>query len=673
LEDAIRAARSGLVDDVLVFGNARPYPGALLFRSADVEGTSDRHVLNEISPTVERLNAESQSHARIPRNMLIPMPHDRKGLEKSSKGTVLRRTAEERYTDSIAAAYVDNRTSSEEIPDDQVSGEIRRIVTSVVSQNHSNDNNPSTLTDDTDLFAYGVDSVASIQIRQAISRLVPGQSVLPLNVVEDAGSISRLTRVVLQMRSGGPVETDGAVAAQHQLMLDLVKEYGVFNDRERPRSSPTALAETETEETTSDRNTAGIQVLLSGPTGSLGSHILHQLLSDRRVSKVHLLVRGASPGAARERVLKALSDRRLSVPDFDRRTVVWQCNKLSEASLGLSGDDYQHLARSVDVIVHLAWSVNFLLPLRSFATHLTGLRNLLNLALSAPTPPAFIFCSSVAAISNCQTTVPEEIVSDPCVSGPTGYARSKWVAEAVCGRAHEDTPLRGRVSVARVGQLSGASDTGMWSRTEAYPLMLSSVAATGVLPALKGEVLNWLPVDVAARAFVEDALLADTRDKGEEDGMEGSKAPGNGGGTAVPVHHVLNDDHGVRWTDLLAWLSRRESFQVVAVDEWLARLSNLPDDQSESKHHPALRLLGFWKSAYGQRRPEPTKGTHVARAVGEDQGRQAQSHLDHDERVSPTTEYDMSRTRARMPSLRSCPRVDGPYMRKLWAWIKENV
>lgn len=77
------------LDDVLIFGNNRPFPGALIFRSEASMSISDADLLYEITPVVDKLKNGAQDHSRIPPNMLVPMLHQDKGLEKSSKGTII--------------------------------------------------------------------------------------------------------------------------------------------------------------------------------------------------------------------------------------------------------------------------------------------------------------------------------------------------------------------------------------------------------------------------------------------------------------------------------------------------------------------------------------------------------------------------------------------------------
>ena len=67
-------------------------------RARDLE---DNTLIDEIWLSMDKLNRQSQSHARILRNMLVPMQFREHPLEKSSKGTILRGRAEDRYRSEI--------------------------------------------------------------------------------------------------------------------------------------------------------------------------------------------------------------------------------------------------------------------------------------------------------------------------------------------------------------------------------------------------------------------------------------------------------------------------------------------------------------------------------------------------------------------------------------------
>lgn len=160
LEDAIAACPE--VRDCLIFGKGRQCPGALLFREVNSPGMGDVEYLDQVWPLVQKLNEEGQNHTRIPRSMMFAMPTSEPPLEKSSKGTVLRRQAEERYESIIEMAYQNQRTQNRSsVPDHDLPLAVLEIIKTVVEPK-------DVIPDDGDLFAHGVDSVACMQIRASL-------------------------------------------------------------------------------------------------------------------------------------------------------------------------------------------------------------------------------------------------------------------------------------------------------------------------------------------------------------------------------------------------------------------------------------------------------------------------------------------------------------------------
>jgi thioester reductase-like protein len=118
------------------------------------------------------------------------------------------------------------------------------------------------------------------------------------------------------------------------------------------------------------------------------------------------------------------------------------------------------------------------------------MRNLLDLVARSRNPnTTFFFCSSLASVLGetdpPDDTILEEPTLDPSTASHVGYSQSKWVTERVCHAAATSTgPLRGRVSVLRVGQLCGDTQTGYWNEKEGWPLLIRTAQSTGCLPLL---------------------------------------------------------------------------------------------------------------------------------------------------------------------------------------------
>ena len=651
LESAI-VASTPLISEALVFGDGETYPGALIFRSKEAEAMRDEEFVEQVWEVVQTVNEDSQEHAKLARSTLVPMSSEAGNkLEKSSKGTLLRKQAEEKFRHIICKAYSTEVEDTPFVPDDKLQETILETVKSIVRGGEQ-------LTPEADLFSFGMDSATSMQIRSRLRRLLPRRTEeLPLTVVEDNGNVNGLSKFITQRRHGDAQSPSND--NDHALMQELVDRYSTI---QQPPNLPSGNHQSNG---TSDKRQI---VVLTGATGALGCHVLAQLVASPDVAKIYCLVRGATAHAARERVSKGLEHRGLAplptMSSESEKAIVVPA-RLSAFDLGLSSAEYDRIASNTTLILHLAWSVNFRLRLANFEKEsIASVPSLLHLALSSPrpVPPAFVFCSSLASASSyaisspshapkSSITVPEEIIDDPAAAAPLGYARSKWVAEHVCHRVAQTTCLRGRVGVLRVGQLAGDTERGVWNAKEAWPLMLSSVRDTRTLPALRGEVLDWLAVDVAARAVVEAAMTMTKREKnglGEGDGMKEVEGKLEGGqGEAIRVFHVLNEHLTPTWMDMLGWLGRKEEFQVVEPREWLRRVEELREERPE---HPVAGLLGLWREAYGNEK----RGN----------GRMEQKD---------TPRFAMEKSKGALPTLRSVRPIDVEYFEKVWEWIKTNM
>lgn len=227
---------------------------------------------------------------------------------------------------------------------------------------------------------------------------------------------------------------------------------------------------------------------MTGATGSLGAHILSQLVKKTKVRRVWCLVRATSPLAAQTRVLSTLSSKCVASLTADELGKI-SClpADLSLPTLGMDEDVVRQLKDALTTVIHAAWAVNFNLGVRSFESHhIRGTYNLLNFCLATRTvqPSRLFFCSSISAAAGTPipATVRETYVENLEHVQGMGYARSKVVAELIVKAAAERTGMHARVL--RLGQIVGDTEHGMWNTTEAIPLMIQSVNILEALPAL---------------------------------------------------------------------------------------------------------------------------------------------------------------------------------------------
>ncbi|PSR99252.1 hypothetical protein BD289DRAFT_361380 [Coniella lustricola] len=614
---------SRILSDAMIFGTGREAPGLLLIPRWDGDQLSSAQVIEELWPTVAAMNAETQSHAKLAKEN-IAVVRVKNGetavLPKSSKGTIMRRKAEKMFSSEIEALYNGGPTEEDsfrdEIPDSEVPSELQKLFDDVLGR-HVNTSR--------DLFAQGVDSIACSRLRQRILKAFfpKSDTLIPLNVIYDQGSIERISSYILRLRHSNdltvvPNGAAGEEVNEEQLMLDLVEKY------RHAIQSPTGSFDLHN----------GCVVVLTGVTGFLGTHILDLLLRDNKAAKIVCLVRAQNPEDAHGRVMESLVSRDLRSVDEvfeDDKRIVCLPYDFSAPRLGLADAEWKQLAREATIIIHSAWPVNFSLKLNSFEDQLQGLCHLLELRDTTVNSAArFVFISSIAAVSSADhhdRPILETLSSEPEDASPRGYSRSKWVAENICAMAKvEKSPI----IIIRVGQLCGNSQ-GVWNTTEAYPIMLSSSKITGCLPDLADEALSWLPVDVAAQAVLD--LSFQTRETPSGRGARYAK---------MPVYHVCNTHIEPTWTDMVGWLAKEASIakiQIVSPQDWLRRL----EAALEHRNHPARSLLHVWQSAYSRERAGHGAVFDTKRADDASQTMRT---------VKPLTKEDLLR---------------------MWTWIQSNV
>lgn len=222
------------------------------------------------------------------------------------------------------------------------------------------------------------------------------------NFVYEHPTIASLAEYVLAIVEGG---LDGAAAKSWTGadITDFLARY-TTNFPEHVASSPA-----------SDKDV----VLVTGTTGALGSALLARLVGTDSVARVYAYNRPSRQHAGvLERQKEALKSRGYDPEIATDPKVVMVEGELTGAGLGVEPVLEEEIRRSVTHIIHngkkhrspccvpcadrnlIAWRVDFNLSLASFDTAISGVRGLVDFALSSPQPrpPHLQFTSSIGVL-----------------------------------------------------------------------------------------------------------------------------------------------------------------------------------------------------------------------------------------------------------------------------------
>lgn len=556
---------SPLIQECIVFGDGKPQVGALILPSdSGAELSKDRKAfIDAIWPVVADANSRAPTHSRILPEMIEILPHGTE-IPVATKMSILRPACYRKFADIIEAVY-DRFERGTGAPKRDINdqGEMETFLADTI-RGALGDKAASGLEPDTDLFAFGVDSLQATRVRNVVQKsLELGDATLGQNIVYDYPSISQLAAHLLAVKAGNG-DSGKSLERAHASMTAMVDKWSAQVDRAAAAQGG------------AESMPAKEVVVLTGATGSLGAHILDQLLRRPEVGEVICLARAKSHDEATSRVAASLKLRHRNVP------ARWSALAAdpNRPDLGLTPAEYESLRTRATSIIHNAWPVNFVLSIDSFDEHVGGAVNLLNLALRSPkaVKPAFFFSSSVGTRQGRgDTFVGEDFSTDPATAGGMGYGQSKWVVEKVLERAGDVA----RIGVLRIGQLVGDTEYGVWNETEAWPLMFRSANVVGTLPTLE-ERPQWLPVDMCGRAIADLVVASEALTQPHAD-----------------VYHVLNP-HEADWNVVLSGL-QQGGLKFTSVDSktWISALAKSNPNVEEN---PTFKLLGFYEKRFSTER-----------------------------------------------------------------------
>ena len=321
-------------------------------------------------------------------------------------------------------------------------------------------------------------------------------------------------------------------------------------------------------------------VLVTGATGSLGSHIVEHLSQLPQVKTVVCLNR-RSTADPYMRQIQALESRGISTAGVPKMEVIEADS--TKPMLGLEKEQYDNIAAKVTHIIHNAWPMSGKRPLKGFEIQFKAMRNLLDLTSAAASAQgsvvSFQFVSSIAVVGHHPTLtgnplVPEERMVTAAAVLPNGYGDAKWACERMIDETLHRHPRHFRAMAVRLGQIAGSRTSGYWNHMEHFAFMVQSSQTLGVFPCFEGT-LSWTPVNDVAAAL-DDLLLQD-------------------GSAPYPIYHI---DNPVRqsWSEMVPLLVDAIGVEVIDFGEWVGRVRSYPGPAEWE--NPAAKLIDFFDQDY---------------------------------------------------------------------------
>lgn len=351
IEHTVR--ENAFVAEAVVFGSGKPLLGMLVVPSGKTRGMSHGEIMQQILPSVQIANADQPAYAQISPEMIRILAEDT-AYPKTDKDTVMRAAFYNKFKDPIErvyADYFDNTTGAEEMNRTELTEFLTAAVAEVMALE-----NADSLKVDTDFFTVGMDSLQAMRIQLAISKkLNTNGKPLKQNTVFEHPSIQSLVDYLWFLKTGVAIKSRGT----EEVMRDLLEKYSQFEEH-KP-------------ETSADFTNA---ILVTGATGSLGAHVVAQMVHNASVDKVYCLVRATSSRNAAQRVVESMVQRRVyhNLTARERSKIVSLPSDFSRQDLGLEPLVYNEVTRNVSLVVHLAWAVNFNMGVESFERqHIAGI------------------------------------------------------------------------------------------------------------------------------------------------------------------------------------------------------------------------------------------------------------------------------------------------------------
>ncbi len=573
-----------LIKECAVFGIGKEMPGLFVI---PVEKQNDpEKFLEEIWPTIVATNENVEQFSRIIKEMVHILPYDVE-YPVADKGTIKRGMFYKKFAKEIEEMYEKINSSETIVSDDHIEKaatmSLKEIEYFIIEKfKEVGIVIPSS---DMDIFKLGADSLQVVSVWGHVNKEIYSgmkrSTFYEYSTVKDIASFIYLVFNPKTTNGNGNGQSQSQSQSENDIatIKKFIDRYSSFKPQKltNGKAYSNGFSNKDGEE----------YILLTGASGSLGAFVLKKLLALSNVKKIYCLVRADTKEEAQYRVLKSFESRNIKLPKFEdiQRVVGIPFDSGKESDIKECLSNYApELFHAITSIIHCAWPVNFNYRLTSFESHIKNLNDLINLALGSKRgrPAKIVFCSSISTALLCPTPVPESVI-DVHSAAPMGYGQSKLVCEHIIKNACQQTGIYARS--ARIGQIVGDTQNGIWNATEAYPLMIQSAKVLKALPNLSQSSLSWTPVDTVADVLLD--ILFNGEEKEKAFGVNGAEI----------VYNVTTPKL-IDWNeDLLPTLKNKAGldFEVVDIKEWLKRLANSPND---AVNNPTIKLLDYFDKMY---------------------------------------------------------------------------
>ncbi|GKT46887.1 adenylate-forming reductase Nps11 [Colletotrichum spaethianum] len=563
-----------MVKCAIAFGENQFNLGVIVEPAGALTPQNGGNFRETIWPIITAAGQKMDTSARIPSpDAIILVPSD-KVIPRTDKGSIARKETYALFEKEIKAVYEKLLQAATEATGPLALDNLEENLKALIHEHLRLQAPLSTWGTDESVFDLGVDSLQALQLRRVLIaaaskteglRDVNVAKMIPPQFIYLNPSVCDMAAAITQRSTTNADSIEDAVKEATEL-ADLYSPRQAIAQQKQPSSSDNAV------------------VLLTGSSGSLGSHCLADLARRKGVKRIICLIRkdkgtNAPPppgGGPFDR--KVLKVRGLELTEEEWSKIVTLEVDPTAERLGLMPMVYAAMQERVTHVIHAAWPMNYLIRLRSFQYQFKFLRSLIEFAAEGPsnTKRRFIFISSIAAVarvglSNAGSVIPEAPVFPEDAACGIGYADGKLVCEKILEQAAQTYAGELEITSIRCGQIAGAKLTGVWNANEQIPMLLKSAQSIGYLPQLPGD-LSWTPVDDAASVVSEITFSS-----GE-----------------LPIVHHLDNPTRQSWSGMVETFGKGLNLNKTPVpfEEWLDQVASPEHDDEQ---YPVKKLYPFFR------------------------------------------------------------------------------